>query len=232
MTSTMKYLIYGLFCLIAFASCTTANEGDFEFDLSTVYNQINFEKPAVGQVSTFIHFEGFDFGSVNSSIDYTGDTLIVSLIAKSGRNYTFQERITDGSAVYSESSAYIESHDMLKISEWEVVGDSLRFIDGNTFFYWLGRESLPFSLSETAINSTLRKFGTSSISFDAPFNILNGSINDFNHEDIIGAYDVIDIPVDGDGYEMLYNKPFGIIRSSRFGPETLDGFAWDLKLGN
>ena len=227
----MKYLIYLLFCLIAFASCTAADESAFEFDLSTVYNQINFEKPSVGQESTYIHFMGYEFGSLNSDIDYTEDTLLVSLIAKSGSNFTFQERIADGSAVYGVSSPYIDGHDMLKTSEWEVVGDSLRFIDGNTFLYWPGRESLPFILSDAALNNTLRTWGTSSNSFEAPFKLLNGSINDFNHEEIIGAYDVIDTPVDGFGYEMLYNKPFGMIRSSRFGPETLDGFGWDLKLG-
>ena len=232
MTTTMKYLLYILFFLIGFSSCTTPNEEAFEFDLSTVYNQINFEKSSVGQVSTYIHFDGSDFGLASSAINYTGDTLLVSLIAKSGNNFTFQERITIGSSVYDVSNPYIEGHDMLKTSEWQVVMDTLRLTGGSTFLYWPGRELLPFVLPTEATNNTLRTWGTNTNSFSEPFNIRNGRVNDFNYEDIIGVYDVIDTPVDGDGYEILYNRPFGVIRSSRFGAENLNGFGWDLQLGN
>ena len=228
----MKYLIYISLLFIGISSCSTPNEDAFEFDLSTVYNQINFNKSSVGQVSTYIHFDGSDFGLASSSINYTGDTLQVSLIANSGNNYTFQERITNGSSVYNVSSPYIEGYDILKTSEWQVIMDTLRLTGGSTFLYWAGRESLPFFLPSETSNNTLRNWGTNTISFDTPLNIRNGRVNDFNHEDIIGVYDVIDVPVDGDGYEILYNRPFGVIRSSRFGAENLNGFGWDLQLGN
>ena len=220
-----------MFCVIGITSCTTPDDSSFEFDLSTVYNQINFEKPSVGQISTYIHFEGSDFGLTTSNIEHTRDTLIVSLISVSGDNYTFQEQITNGSAVYSSFNPYIDDHDILKTSEWAVVNDSLKLIGGTTFLYWPGREVLSFTLPDTTPNITLRTWGTNTNSFEVPFNILMGMINDFNFENIKGAYDVIEIPVDGDGYEMLYNKPFGMVRSSRFGAENLTGFGWELQLG-
>lgn len=228
----MKNVLHLIFCIIGFASCTTVDEKELEFDLSTVYNQINFEKPLVGQVSTYIHFEGSDLGSSNSSIVYTGDTLLVSMIAKSGNSYTFQEQITNGSEVYEVANSYIVGHDAIKTSNWEIVNDSLVLTSGDTFMYWPGRKSLPFTLSDAALNKSLREWGTSTISFDDPFNIRNGRINSFNYDDIICVYDVLDTFIDGDGFEILYNKPFGIIRSSRFGAETLNGFGWDLQLGN
>lgn len=220
-----------MLCLVAIASCSSPDGSAFEIDLTTVYNQVNFEKPVVGQVSKYVLFRGFNFGDVSSSIDYTGDTLEVTLIAKSGKNYSFQEHITIGSSVYNGADPYIEGHDMLKTSEWQVVGDSLILAGGSTFLLWPGRKSLPFVLSSGAATHTMREWGTSSNPFEASFNINDAMLNDFNFEDLIGGYDALDIPVDGDGYEILYNKPFGIIRSSRFEPETLSGFGWDLKLG-
>lgn len=227
----MKYLIYLLFGLIAFASCTTADESDFEFDLSTVYNQINFEKPSVGQVSTYIHFEGYDFGSSNSAIDYTEDTLLVSLIAKSGNNFTFQERITNGSAVYGISTPYIEGHDMLKTSEWQVLNDTLRLTGGSTFLYWKEIEGLPFELSEDANTSSLRTWGPTNSTQNPPFKIASGNINGFAYKDIIAAYASLTIIIDGDGFETIYNSPFGIVRTSQISSQTFNGVGWDLKLG-
>lgn len=227
----MKYQLY-ILCALTVASCTSQNEDSFEFDLSKLFNQINFDAPEVGQVSTYIHFEGSNFGATNSSINYTADTLVVSLITKSGNVFTFQERITEGSTVNSIPNSYIDGHDMLKTSEWAIISDSLVFTGGETFLFWLGRQALPFTLSDDATNRTLITWGTNSNSFGSPFNITSGKINDFNYNDIIGAYDVLDIPEDGDGFEVLYNRPFGVMRSSTFGPQTLAGFGWDLQLEN
>lgn len=228
----MKYCIYLVLLIFGISSCTTVDESKLEFDLTTVYNQINFEKSKVGQVSTYIHFEGLDFGLSTSALNYTADTLKVTLTAVSGGIYTFQERLTLGSNVFNELEPYIEDHDIQKTSTWKIVSDSLVWQNGTSFLYWPGRESLPFTLQGDAVQKSLIEWGTSNNSFGDPFSISMGEINDFDYDDMNGAYDITDTFVDGEGYEIIYNRPYGILRTSQFGAESLDGFGWDLQLGN
>lgn len=222
-----------MFCLTVFASCGITDESVFEFDLSTVYNQVNFEKPAVGQVSSYIHFRGFNFSENNSSIDYTGDTLEVTLISKSGSNYTFQERIKEGSSVFSASDPYIDGHDILKISEWEVLHDTLKFIGGNTFLYWNTEGSIPLVVDAETPKVTLKKWGNNTPDFGSYFGVITGRINDFNYDELTVSYLIVNPGMlHADVFELMVNRPFGIVRSSIFNSDLLNGTGWDLQLGN
>ena len=219
--------------MVGIASCGTPNEGAFEFDLSTVYNQINFEKPEVGQISTYIYFNGSNFGLSSSSISYTGDTLQVSLIAKSGNNYTFQERITNASAVYDASIPYIESHDILKTSEWQLLGDSFSLIGGSTFLYWDSTTKVPLNVGDDMTQVSLRNWGNNTTELSPYFSVLTGRINDFNFDDLTISYlNLTPNLIHADYFELIANRPFGIVRSSTFNSDLLSGSGWDLQLGS
>jgi len=70
-----KATIFILFTVMML-SCTSQDEEAFKFDLSGVFDQINFDKPEVGQVSNYIYFNGLLFGDAESSIEYSGDLSI------------------------------------------------------------------------------------------------------------------------------------------------------------
>lgn len=230
----MKNIYYLLLLSIGFAACSAPNESSFEFDLSTVYNQINFNQPTIGQTSTYIRFEGSNFNASNSSINYSGDTLSVTLTSKSGKNYTFQEFITPGSSVYSVGTPYIEGHDLLKSSEWELVGDSLRFLSGSTFLHWNETQSIPLIVGAEIPNVVLRNWGTNATNTeDSYFSADSGRINDFNFDDLSISYLNAALgSTGGNVFEIICNKPFGIIRSSQINSDLLNGSGWDLQLGN
>jgi len=230
----MKYLyplMFFGFCILS--SCTSQDEESFEFDLSTVFNQINFDQSEVGQVSTYIRFTGSRFGESISSVEYSGDTLKVELVSVSEGNYTFQERITNGSAVYSASESYIDGHDMLKTSSWRLESDSLRLVDGETFLHWNDEGSIALSFNDDTTTATLREWGTSANGLEKYYGVLTGNINDFNYDDLSVSYLVVNLNIlHSDVLEVIGNRPFGIVRSSRINTNDISGSGWDLQLGN
>lgn len=227
----MKNIYCILLFTISFLACSTPDENSFEFDLSTVYNQINFNQPTVGQTSNYIRFDGSNFGASNSSLNYSGDTLVISLATKSGNSYTFQERITSGSSVFNISNSYIEGHDMLKSSNWILEGDSLRFIGGTTFLHWKEEDAIPLTADENTPSAILRNWGTNNSNDTNPyFGITSGTINGFNFDDLTASYSNTNL--NSNVFEIISNRPFGIIRSSVFDENQLSGNGWDLQLGN
>ncbi len=227
----MKTIYYLLLFTIGIAACSTPNESSFEFDLSTVYNQINFDQPTIGQTSIYLRFDGSNFGASNSSINYSGDTLLVTLTSKSGNSYTFQEEITSGSTVFNLSSSYIDGHDIVKTSEWQLDGDSLRFSNGATFLQWNETLTIPLVVDENTPNASLRNWGTNNTnSTNTYLGISAGRINDFNFDDLTVSY--LNNSANSSVFEIVCNRPFAIIRSSVFNESSLSGFGWDLQLGN
>ena len=227
----MKNIYFVLLFAVSFVACSSPNESSFEFDLSTVYNQINFKQPTIGQTSNYIRFNGSNFGAPNSSLSYSGDTLSVSLVAKSGDAYTFQERITSGSSVFNVSNSYIDGHDMLKSSDWKLEGDSLKFVSGSTFLHWIEEVAIPLVVDESTPKINLRTWGTNrDNNTNQYFAIISGQINDFNFDDLTASY--TSESTNSDGFEMISNQSFGIIRSSVFNENQLNGNGWELQLGN
>lgn len=227
----MKNIYLLLLITIILTACSEPNEDAFKFDLSTVYNQINFDQPTIDQVSKYIRFDGSKFGASNSSTDYSGDTLIITLTSKSGNSYSLQEYITPGSTVFSVSNSYIDGHDILKSSEWAVAGDSLRFISGETFLHWNSESAIALRVDEETPKATLRNWGTNSNTVSPYLAITTGRINDFDFDDLTVSYlDSTPGSIHPDIFEVISNRPFGIVRSSVFNADILSGSGWDLQL--
>lgn len=229
----MKYnhIICILFTL-SIISCTSQDEDSFKFDLSTVFNQINFDQPAVGQISTYIYFNGTRFGDENASISYTGDTLEVSLVSTSGGNFTFQERITDGSSVHFDSDPYIDGHDLLKTSQWQLQGDSLSLTGGETFLDWNMNSKIALSTSQGTPVTNLTIWGPSPVDTNLYYSVSTANINDFNFENLSISFHVISQNVHSDVNYLIGNRSFGIVRTSFFNSNDISGHGWDLQLGN
>jgi len=65
------------------------------------------------------------------------------------------------------------------------------------------------------------------------FGINSGRINDFNFDDLTASYlNIAPGATNATLFEMLGNRPFGIIRSSVVNSDQLSGSGWDLQLGN
>lgn len=226
----MKFLYLSTFILIFF-SCSAGNEDVFEFDLSIVFNQINFEKPSEGQVSKYIFFRGSNFSEENSAISYTTDTLEVILEILDQPYFTFHEKITEQSVVFNSTDSYILDHDIVKTSEWELVSDTLRLIGGETFLFWNADGKIALEIGNETPLVSLRDWGTDKSIEATHVGVTTGRINDFKYNDFSVSF----LKLNNSGnenFELISNSPFGILRSSIYNSISLNGSGWDLQLGN
>ncbi len=227
-----RYSLYFLGAIFLFSSCGTNDESAFDIDVTTIFNQINLEKLNVKQSSKYILFKGVGFGQISgSSLQYTNDTLIVNLTSIQGDVLTFTERITDHSTLLTTGDPFIADADMIKTSVWSIAEDSLKFVSGNSFLFWTNSsQALPLTTAQQ-ISSSVNSWYTNDESISNQ-KIELGTINGRTYKNLLVANDVNETFVDGNGYQVVYNRPFGIVRTIFFNPLVLDGLGWDLKLGN
>ena len=226
-----KATIFILFTVMML-SCTSQDEEAFKFDLSGVFDQINFDKPEVGQVSNYIYFNGLLFGDAESSIEYSGDTLNIELTNISGGNFTFQEQITAGSSVNFDSDPYIDEYDLLKTSEWKLENDTLKLVGGETFLDWNMDGKISLLSNEETLATSLNNWGPSTVTQDLYYRVDNANINDFNYEDLSISFHAITQDVHSEVNYIIGNRSFGIVRTSFFNSNSISGHGWDLQLGN
>ncbi|MEZ4827618.1 MAG: hypothetical protein R3C61_15245 [Bacteroidia bacterium] len=129
-----KLTLFALFSLLAFAAC---NVEPVIPDPNENENAVNFAAPAVGQKSLFLHYTT-TCQHLNKDFAFTGDTLILEVIEKSGQIH-LRESLTPTSPMYV-SGAFQQpiEYSLTSTGDYALIPDRW----SSALFYFYGNDTL------------------------------------------------------------------------------------------
>ena len=191
----MRRLLPAILLLIL-AACDEAVEPPV---LTIHPDNVNITRPADGQRSYYLRYEGSCDSPVNTS--YTGDTLLLE-ISKEGDKWYMHESFTPGSPLYKQNASVV-SYEFTNMPDYLLLKDRL----SSALFFFYGNDTLRTQVNDQV---NLRQSGCR-IRFGNDIFIGNeiGRINDFRVGDIwrndLTAVSCVPMVLDLDAY-LMYDK--------------------------
>jgi hypothetical protein len=201
---------------------------------SAPMRKIDFVKLEVGQESRYLGFVGEEYRiRQNLRFEYSGDTLVVEVIADTDSGFVFKDYLTPGSAsrrgegpIIRPDSVY---HYMVRIVDdiLEVGPYESRYYSTRLFMYYYG--TLPMNQIE-GVKAEIISWVTS-----IPYCECYREGHVLKYRQLGNYYDRLNLliddqpmQIDANGHTFLYSKKWGFVRTSTASWWTQQGIGWDL----
>ncbi len=193
--------------------------------------RIDFSHLEVGQRSVYAGFVGQDYGTrENTDVTYTGDLLVVEVVAETDTGFVFRETVTSG----PDSGGVLQAGEVF---EWvgRMVDDTFERVPLDTPFIMsrllpnapdafnmgmiegVEAEIIGWVTSVPYCECYVEGHVLGYRQFGRHYNRLNLVVDD------------VDMQRDGPGQTYLYSREYGFVRASETSWWTQQGSGWDLR---
>lgn len=196
--------------------------------LNAMDPNMNLENLKVGQKFHYLLASGEGYEPLSGgNYEYTGDTLVVTVIKKVNNGYLLSEKLTDGSPI-KLTSQYWEEDDYQNI--WKVRNDSIVIEDyQNSFSFsqFMVHKSLPLQ----AFTDGEIEFGGKGFTYS---HYKNAELYVKDYSLLDNTYDQLNVKVfnsgttsDGPGITTVYSKEHGLVKIIAYDSMANLGSSWN-----